>query len=48
MEWIARFIDELGNKHWRKYFAGHITHAQRKAQGIAKSHGWKIESVGKV
>jgi len=45
MEVIARFVDELGNKHWRKYFAKHLTHANRKATGIAKSHKWKVESV---
>ena len=46
MEVIARFIDELGNKHWRKYFAKHLYEADRKASGIAKSHNWKVVSVG--
>lgn len=48
MEYVARFVDSLGNKHWRKYFATHAMHANRKASGIAKSHGWKVLSVGKI
>lgn len=46
MEIIARFIDELGNKHFRQYFAKHIYEANRKATGIAKSNKWKVVSVG--
>lgn len=48
MEYVARFLDDLGNKHIRKYFANHVTHANRKASGIAKSHGWKVVSVGRI
>ena len=47
-KFIARFKDDMG-RHWkREYFAGHIYQANRKAQGIAKSHGWKVTSVGKI
>lgn len=48
MQFIARYKDSQGAEQVRKFFAKHVTHAQRKAQGIAKSHGWKIESVGMV
>lgn len=48
MEYIARYKDELGNNHTHKFFASHITHAQRKAQGIGKSNGWKFISVGSI
>lgn len=48
MEYIARFVDDLGNKHTRKYFASHVMQANRKASGIAKSNSWKIVSVGRV
>lgn len=48
MSYIARYRDELGMSHTRKFFASHVAHAHRKASGIAKSHGWKIVSVGRI
>ena len=46
--YIARFTDELGNKHTRKFFARHIYEANRKTQGIAKSNGWRVVGCGVV
>jgi len=48
MSYIARYRDELGMIHTRKFFANHVTHAQRKAGGIAKSNKWKLTSLGSV
>jgi hypothetical protein len=48
MSYIARYKDELGMIHTRRFYASHLTNAHRKASGIAKSHGWKIVSVGSL
>jgi hypothetical protein len=48
MNYIARFKDDKGMIHSRRYMASHAYHAHRKATAIAKSHGWRVESVGSV
>ena len=46
--YIARYIDDFGNRRVREFWANHDTHAYRKAIGIAKSREWKFISVGKA
>lgn len=48
----ARFTERLSdgsvNVKIREFPAKHITHARKKAQGIAKAHGWTLTSIGAV
>ena len=44
----ARFIDSKGIKKTRTYPANHLVHAQHKALGIARYHGWTVVSVGRT
>lgn len=48
MQFIARYKDSHGIEHVRRFIAKHVTHAQRKAQGIAASNKWKLTSIGMV
>jgi hypothetical protein len=45
MNFIARFTDDKGMSHRRHIEANHITHAWKKALGVAKSNNWKVKSV---
>lgn len=48
MQYVAKFIDKSGTNHIRKFYAVHVTQANRKALGIAKSNGWILASVGQI
>ncbi len=48
MQYKATFRDDKNMIHKLKFFASHKYQADRKAQGIAKSNGWKVTSMGSI